>query len=90
MKRSNKRQSWKIGSNTTLDTRCHGNTCASIGRQWDVFKSLVMEERYGESFVSTENNIGLLEWIAVPLSRGFSQPRDRTQVSLIAGRFFIS
>ena len=28
------------------------------------------------------------EWVAVPFSRRSSQPRDRTQVSLIAGRFF--
>ena len=30
----------------------------------------------------------ILEWIAVPFSRGSSQPRDGTQVSFIAGRFF--
>ena len=30
----------------------------------------------------------ILEWVAVPFSRGPSQPRDRTQVSCIAGRFF--
>ena len=30
----------------------------------------------------------ILEWVAVPSSRGSSQPRDRTQVSCIAGRFF--
>ena len=30
----------------------------------------------------------ILEWIAFPFSRGFSQPRDRTQVSCIAGGFF--
>jgi len=29
-----------------------------------------------------------LEWVAIPFSRGSSQPRDRTQVSCIAGRFF--
>ena len=29
-----------------------------------------------------------LEWVAFPFSRGSSQPRDQTQVSLIAGRFF--
>ena len=32
----------------------------------------------------------ILEWVAVPFSRGSSQPRDRTQVSHIAGGFFIS
>ena len=32
----------------------------------------------------------ILEWVAFPFSRGASQPRDRTQVSLIAGGFFTS
>ena len=32
----------------------------------------------------------ILEWVAFPFSREFSQPRDRTQVSHIAGRFFTS
>ena len=30
----------------------------------------------------------ILEWAAFPFSRGSFQPRDRTQVSSIAGRFF--
>ena len=33
---------------------------------------------------------GILEWGAFPFSRGSSQPRDRTRVSHIAGRFFTS
>ena len=32
----------------------------------------------------------ILEWIAVPFTRGSSQPRDRTQISHIVGRFFTS
>ena len=32
----------------------------------------------------------ILEWLAVPFSRGSSQPRDQTQVSHIAGEFFTS
>ena len=32
----------------------------------------------------------ILEWVALPFSRGSPQPRDRTQVSRIAGRFFTS
>ena len=32
----------------------------------------------------------ILEWVAFPFSRGSSQPRDQTQVSLIAGGFFTS
>ena len=30
----------------------------------------------------------VLEWVAVPFSRESSQPRDQTQVFLIAGGFF--
>ena len=32
----------------------------------------------------------ILDWVAVSFSRGSSQPRDRTQVSWIAGGFFTS
>ena len=30
----------------------------------------------------------VLEWVSIPFSRGSSQPREWTQVSCIAGRFF--
>ena len=30
----------------------------------------------------------ILEWVAIHFSRGSSQPRDQTQVSQIASRFF--
>ena len=33
-------------------------------------------------------SLRILEWVAMPFSRGSSQPRDQTQVSRIAGRFF--
>ena len=32
----------------------------------------------------------ILEWVAIPFSRGSSQPRDRSQVSCIADGFFTS
>ena len=32
----------------------------------------------------------ILEWVAIPFSRGSSQPRDRTHVSRTAGGFFTS
>ena len=32
----------------------------------------------------------ILEWVAYPFSRGSSQPRNRTGVSYLAGRFFTS
>ena len=30
----------------------------------------------------------ILEWVAIPFSRGSSQPRDRAQIFCLAGRFF--
>ena len=30
----------------------------------------------------------ILKWVAISFSKGFSRPRDWTQVSCIAGRFF--
>ena len=30
----------------------------------------------------------ILEWVAIPLSRGSSRPRDQTRVSCTTGRFF--
>ena len=32
----------------------------------------------------------ILEWVAFPFSKGSSQPRDWTQISDVAGRFFTS
>ena len=40
------------------------------------------------SFVYGILQARLLEWVAIPFSRGSLQPWDRTQVSCIAGRFF--
>ena len=34
--------------------------------------------------------VRILEWVPFPFSRGSPQPRDQTQVSGIAGRFFTS
>ena len=31
---------------------------------------------------------GLLEWVTIPFSRGSFQPKDWTQLSCVAGRFF--
>jgi len=34
------------------------------------------------------SQVRTLEWVAISISRASSQPRDQTQVSRIAGRFF--
>ena len=40
--------------------------------------------------LSHQRSRGILEWVAFAFSRGSSLPRDQTQVSRIAGRFFTS
>ena len=42
------------------------------------------------SFVRGIIQARILEWVAIPFSRESSQPRDKTQVSRIAGGFFTS
>ena len=41
-------------------------------------------------YLSHQRSPWILEWAAYPFSRGSSQPRNRTGVSLIAGGFFTS
>ena len=41
------------------------------------------------SFVHETLQARVLDWVAVPFSRGSSQPSNQTQVSHIAGRFLI-
>ena len=41
------------------------------------------------SFVHGILQARILEWVAIPFSRGSYRPRDRTQVSHIAGRFLL-
>ena len=40
--------------------------------------------------LSHQGSPRIQEWVVYPISRGSSQPRDRTGVSCIAGRFFTS
>jgi len=42
------------------------------------------------SFVHGISQARILEWLAIFFPRGSSRPRDQTQVSCVAGRFFAS
>ena len=68
-----------------------------------VFKKLNESVKWSESYSVVSNSsqphglyspwnspARILEWVAFPFSRGSPQPRERTQVSHIAGRLFIS
>ena len=50
--------------------------------------SVVSDSLQPHGLYSLWNFPRTLEWVAFPFSRVSSQPRDRTQVSCIAGRFF--
>ena len=48
---------------------------------WAVFHQALLSVKYSmQEYWS--------KWVAMPVSRGFSQPRDRAQFSHIEGRFF--
>ena len=56
-----------------------------------VFSSVTLIESESRSVMSNSaTQARILEWVAFPFSRGSSQPRDRTEVSHIAGRFSTS
>ena len=65
---------------------------------WDIWCKIMVEVKWNESCSAMSNSLGphgilqdrILEWVAVPFSSGYPQPRDRTQVSLTAGEFFTS
>ena len=63
-------------------------------RKWKV---KVKVTQFGATLCDTMNyavhgilQARILEWVAFPFSRESSQPRNRSQVSHIAGRFFTS
>ena len=55
----------------------------SLSRVW-----LLLDCSLSSSSVYGAVQARMLEWVAIPFSRGSSQPRDQTWVSCIAGRFF--
>ena len=56
---------------------------------WEyVWKSLSHVQLFATDYGILQARI--LEWVAIPFSRGSSQPRDPIQVSRIAGGFFSS
>ena len=67
-----------LKSRMILDVACESNSVMS--------NSLWAHELYSP----WNSPARILEWVAVPFSRASSQPRDRTQVSHIAGGFFTS
>ena len=59
----------------------------SLGRVW-LFATLPVVYSLPVSSLHGILQTRILEWVAIPFSRGSSQPRDQTQVSHIADIFF--
>ena len=65
---------------------CHSRLC--LVAQWSPAPCNPMDCSPPGCSVHGIPQARILEWVAIPASRGSSQPRDRTQISHIAGRFF--
>ena len=63
--------------------------CGSVLSHSLMSDSLWSQRSPPGSSVHGDSQAKILEWVAMPSSRGSSQPREWTQVSRIAGRFFI-
>ena len=61
--------------------------CLSYKVKWCESRSVVSDSLWPHGLYRILQ-ARILEWVAFPFSRVSSQPRDRTQVSCIAGRFF--
>ena len=84
---------WVISSSSLVAR----NMFIQDGLLWNVYVCLVahscptlcnpMDYSLLDSYACGVLQAKILEWVAMPSSRGSSQPRDRTQVSCIAGGF---
>ena len=82
-----------------LDPRCSFSIVWDVPFlfQWDAAiptesesRSVMSDSLLPHGLVHGILQVIILEWVAFPFSRGSSQPKDQTQVSCIAGRFFTS
>ena len=74
------------GSSATI-AAISGKVCLRDGLVTKLCQTLVTPSLPGFS-VHGILQARILEWVAISFSRGSSQPRNQTQVSCIAGRFF--
>ena len=75
---------------------CHSSEDNDISAQLGVWSEVKVVQLYLTLCDTTDYTVHgilqarILEWVAIPFSRGPSQPRDWTQVSHIVGGFFTS
>ena len=72
----------------TCDTKLAGrNVCVSVAQSC-LTLCKAMDYSLPDSSVHGISQARTLEWVAIPFSRGSSWPRNRAQISCMAGRFF--
>ena len=88
---------WKKMHNSSLTSVTDWNN-----KVWDIFCSwskvllaqscltlcTPIDQSLPDSSVQGILQVSILEWVAIPFSKGASKPRDQIQVSCIADRFF--
>ena len=72
----------------TLKTTQHCKSTMCLVAQSCLTLCNPMDSSIPGSSIHETFQAGILEWFAMPSARGSFQPRDGTQVSCIAGRFF--
>ena len=75
---------YQVEGTTNAKTLC---VCAKL-LQWHLMLCDAMDCSLLDSYVHGILQARIMEWVAMPSSRGFSQPKDQTQISCIAGKFF--
>ena len=74
--------------NQLCESESHSVMSDSFAIPWTVAHQAPCPWNYPGKNTGVKKKKRILEWVAIPLSREFSQPRDRSQVSSIADRFF--
>ena len=75
----------------SLSVRVYSTQNPELDRLESESCSVVYDSLWSHGLYSPWNSPGQnTEWVVIPFSRESSQPRDQTQVSRIAGRFFTS
>ena len=73
---------------TQLSNRTMNDVCVCTGAQSCLTLCNAMDCSLPASSVHWILQARILQWVAIPLSRESSQPKDQSQVSSIAGIFF--
>ena len=76
------------GGNVSWHGRCGGQSVCTVLSCSGTFDSVTATLQPARLLSTGVLQASIVEWVAMPSSRGSSQPRDQTQVSCVVGTFF--